>query len=171
MPSNGFSLGIQPIGEIDNFFLKVITGSFLGELSIKTFILPPLKSPEYAFNKRKIQYDAGLIINRMEKMKFPECTKVIGIIDADLFIPVFSYVLGEARMKGRCAIISLFRLENNPERMAKVALHEFGHLMNLKHCQEKGCVMKFSNNVEQLDSNFSFFCEYCIDQLNYLLKK
>ena len=167
MGRDDFCIGIQPIGEIDPVYLKVIAGSFLGELGIRSLVLPPLVSPEYAFDKRRIQYDAGIIINRLETMKFKGCRVVISLVDADLFIPVFSYVLGEARMGGNCALVSLYRLHASPERAVKVAFHEFGHLMNLDHCHETNCVMKFSKNVEQLDSTSGIFCRYCLDEIKY----
>ena len=150
--------------------LKIIAGSFLGELRIRSIILPSLALPEYAFDKRRIQYDAGRIINKLETMTFNGCSTVIALMDADLFIPVFSFVLGEARMGGRCALVSVCRLRNNPERAAKVAFHEFGHLMNLDHCHEKTCVMRFSKNIEQLDSISGIFCKYCLDHITYMMK-
>lgn len=171
MSQDGFCIGIQPVGEIDPVILKIIAGSFLGELRVRSLILNALADPEYAFDKRRIQYDAGIIINRLEAMKFKGCNTVIAIVDADLFIPVFSFVLGEARMGGRCALVSLYRLQNNPERAVKVALHEFGHLMNLDHCHEKTCVMKFSKNIEQLDSVSNIFCTYCLDNIKYMIKR
>lgn len=162
-----FRIGIQPIGEFDPVYLKVIAGSFLGELRLSSRVLPSLVSPEYAFDKRRIQYDAGIIIDRLETMEFEGCNVVIALVDADLFIPVFSYVLGEARMGGNRALVSLYRLQTSPERAVKVAFHEFGHLMNLDHCHEKNCVMKFSKNVEQLDSTSGIFCKYCLDEIKY----
>ncbi len=163
-----FCLGIQPVGEIDPVYLKIIAGSFLGELRIKSVILPCLDPPEYAFDKRRIQYNAGTMINQLEQMKFKECNKVIALVDADLFIPVFSFVLGEARIGGTSALVSFYRLQKNPGRAAKVALHEFGHLMNLDHCRHS-CVMKFSKNIEQLDSIPAIYCNYCLDHIRYMI--
>jgi archaemetzincin len=167
MSRDDFCIGIQPVGEVDLGDLKIIAGSFLGELRLKSFILPPLDTPEYAFDKRRIQYDAGTIIGRLEATEFEAFDKIIALVDADLFIPVFSFVLGEARMGGRCALVSTFRLQKNPGRSVKVALHEFGHLMHLVHCHDESCVMKFSKNIEQLDSNSGIFCSYCLDQISY----
>ena len=171
MSLDGFSIGIQPVGEINPVYLKILAGSFLGELRIRTIILPPLDHPEYAFDKRRIQYNAGTIISRLETMEFKGCNVVLALIDADLFIPVFSFVLGEARMGGKCALVSLFRLQENPARVAKVGLHEFGHLMNLDHCHDKTCVMKFSKDLIQLDSISGIFCKYCLDQINYAIRQ
>ncbi|OQY01881.1 MAG: hypothetical protein B6I26_02640 [Desulfobacteraceae bacterium 4572_130] len=171
MNLNSFCLGIQPVGKIDPIYLKTIAGSFLGGLGMKSLILPSLAHPEYAFDKRRVQYDAGIIINKLETMKFKGCNTVIALVDADLFIPVFSFVLGEAKMGGKCALISLYRLRKNPARAVKVAIHEFGHLMNLDHCHEKTCVMRFSKNIEQLDLISDIFCKYCLDTIKYMIKK
>jgi archaemetzincin len=171
MNMDGFCLGIQPVGEIDPGYLKIIAGSFLGELRINSLILPALAQPEYAFDKRRIQYNAGTIISRLELMEFKGCNTVIALMDADLFIPVFSFVLGEARMGGKCALVSLFRLQGNLSGIVKVALHEFGHLLGLDHCHEKTCVMKFSKNIVQLDSISAMFCKYCLDQIKYSIRK
>ncbi len=166
-----FCIGILPVGEIEPLYLKIIAGSFLGELSAKALILPPLPHPDYAFDKRRLQYNAGTMINQLETQPFKGCSKVIALVDGDLFIPVFSFVLGEARMGGTSALVSLYRLQKNPVRVAKVALHEFGHLMSLDHCHEKKCVMKFSKDIEQLDSISGIFCNYCRDQIRYAIKK
>jgi len=171
MNQDGFCLGILPVGEIEPLYLKIIAGAFLGELRINTLILPSQAHPEYAFDKRRLQYNAGTLINQLETHAFSGCSKVIALVDGDLFIPVFSFVLGEARMGGSCALVSLYRLQESPARAAKVALHEFGHLMNLDHCHEKRCVMKFSKNIEQLDSISNIFCNYCLDQIRYTIRQ
>ncbi|MBU0972895.1 MAG: zinc metallopeptidase [Proteobacteria bacterium] len=169
--NQGFCIGILPVGEIDPLYLKIIAGAFLGELHTKTLILSPLSHPDYAFDKRRLQYNAGTMINQLETHGFKGCNKVIALVDEDLFIPVFSFVLGEARMGGSCALVSLYRLEKKPARAAKVALHEFGHLMNLDHCHEKKCVMNFSKDIEQLDSISNIFCNYCLDQIRYAIRQ
>lgn len=171
MDRDGFCLGLQPVGEIDPVHLKILAGSFLGELGLRTRILPGLARPDHAFDKRRIQYDAGMIINQLEAMEFQGCHAVIAFMDADLFIPVFSFVLGEARMGGNRALVSIYRLQGNHAGIVKVALHEFGHLMGLDHCHETACVMRFSKNIEQLDAISNMFCDYCLDQIRYAIRK
>ena len=169
MDQNYFNVGIQPVGEIDQIYLKAVAGSLIGELGVRTRILPVLEHPSYAFDKRRIQYNAGFIIKKLEAMEFSGITKVIALIYADLFIPVFSFVLGEARMGGRCALVSLARLKQDSTRTVKVAMHEFGHLMNLGHCMEEGCVMNFSKNIERLDMVSTGFCRFCLENIRYRL--
>jgi archaemetzincin len=94
----------------------------------------------------------------------------------DLFIPILSYVFGEARQGGRCALVSTWRLKKNRdgtraplpllmERAGKVALHELGHLYNLFHCMDERCLMYFSGGLEDLDSAPLYFCRYCATYL------
>ena len=118
--------------------------------------------------------------NMMSALSFniwnPDCLrsvdKVIGILDVDLFVPVFTHVFGEARQGGRVALISIFRLRENPmdtindsaialERAAKVALHELCHLYDLTHCESRQCLMHFSGNLSDLDQIPLSFCRYC----------
>ena len=137
-----------------------------------TQTLPPLKNPEYAFDERRYQYDAGIIIEALESMDFKNYEKVIGVLNLDLFIPIFTHVFGEAKQGGKFALVSLFRLGENPdgsiptsgliyERAAKVVLHELGHLFNLLHCDNKRCLMHFSGCVNELDEKPYYLCEYC----------
>ena len=77
-----------------------------------------------------------------------------------------------AKQAGMHALVSLFRLDegsegHNPsspllfERVAKVALHELGHLFNLFHCQHKNCLMHYSGGLADLDECPLYFCRYC----------
>lgn len=160
-------MGILPIGHMDETYAKGVAAALLGELNIRGIVLKSLEHPAYAFNTRRIQYNAGMIIKQLESMKFPGINKVIALIDADLFIPVFSHVMGEARVGGRCALVSVFRLMESMERTVKVALHELGHLLSLGHCSKAECLMSFSKSIEQLDTRSSYFCDYCRSQIEY----
>ncbi|QTA85688.1 archaemetzincin [Desulfonema magnum] len=154
-------VGVVPVGEVPEIAPKVIASHFLGYLNLSADILPRLEHPEYAFDKRRCQYNAALIIKAFESEHFDSYDKVIGVFDVDLFVPLFTHVFGEARLGGKYAIISLFRLEKNLERAAKVALHEFGHLCHLEHCRDIKCLMHFSKGLEELDNTPLYFCKYC----------
>ena len=92
--------------------------------------------------------------------------------DLDIFAPILTYVFGEAKQGGKYALVSLYRLKKNPdgsglpqshllERVAKVALHELGHLFNLIHCMDERCLMHFSGRLQDLDRASLYFCSYC----------
>ena len=166
------TIGVVPFGAVDGIVLKSIAAHILGYLRIDTEIFSPLEYPGYAYDPRRLQYDAGAILKAFESASFQGCAKVIGVLDADLFVPILSYVFGEARQGGKCALVSLHRLRKNPdgaeasspvflERTAKVALHELGHLLNLTHCEDERCLMHFSGGIRDLDTAPPYFCRYC----------
>jgi archaemetzincin len=94
-----------------------------------------------------------------------------------LYVPVLTYVFGEAQLDGRCAVISFHRLDEtfygfppNPrlleERLHKEAVHELGHTYGLLHCQRYDCVMHSSMAVEEVDVRPINFCSECAVDVN-----
>ena len=172
MTSKKKSVGVIPLGNISEIALQAIAEHITGCFKLTTQILPPLEKPEYAIDERRLQYNAGIIIEAMEAMHVGSHDMLIGVIDKDLFIPIFTHVFGEARQGGTCGLVSLFRLAKNPdgssppkslihERAAKVALHELGHLLDLLHCEHKRCLMHFSGGIDEVDEMSLDLCEYC----------
>ena len=172
MTSKNISIGVIPLGNISEIALRVIANHIAGCFELTTQILSPMEPPDPAFDERRLQYNAGIIIEAMETMQFGNHDKVIGVLEKDLFIPTFTHVFGEARQGGLCGLVSLFRLTKNPdgstppksliyERAAKVALHELGHLLDLLHCDHKSCLMHFSGCVDEVDEMSLDLCEYC----------
>jgi len=166
------SVGVIPVGDVPENTLQVIADHITGRFKLAAEILPALEQPGYAFDERRLQYNAGMIIEAMEAMPFGNHDKVIGVLSQDLFIPIFTHVFGEARQGGKCGLVSLFRLMKNPDgstppdsllnkRAVKVALHELGHLLDLLHCEHKKCLMHFSGGVDELDDMSLELCEYC----------
>ena len=90
----------------------------------------------------------------------------------DLFVPVLTYVFGEAQLEGKAAVVSSFRLRDelyglpkNPdklkERLEKEAVHELGHTFSLIHCPNPRCVMYTSTYAEEIDFKSKDFCNSC----------
>lgn len=128
------------------------------------------------FNLARSQYSSSAIIERLEKDLSGDACKVLAVTGLDLYIPVLTFVFGEARLNGRCAVVSSYRLDNkfyglpdNPallsDRLIKEAIHELGHTFGLLHCHNPECVMKSSTYVEEIDFKSSRFCEKCLDKL------
>ncbi len=174
-------IGVLGVGEVPNTVLKVIAAHVTGYLNLRTEVLSPLAPPFYAQDPVRAQYDAAKILARLESMPFPNHGKVIGILNADLFVPIFTHVFGEARQGGRVALISIYRLGNPPgfappshvvlERAAKIALHELGHLFNQTHCEDTRCLMHFSGSLEDLDHTAFDFCRYCTASFRLQLRR
>ena len=165
-------IGLLAIGEVPKDVLKVIAAHITGYLNLNTEILPSLEHPTYAYDPRRQQYDAGIILSTLESTLTHDQEKIIGVLSVDLFVPIFTHVFGEAREGGKYAVVSMHRLNGMSsnrkpllpqtlERTAKVALHEVGHLLNRVHCQDSHCVMHFTGRVENLDKIPPYFCRYC----------
>ncbi len=90
----------------------------------------------------------------------------------DLFVPVLTFVFGEAQVNGKAAVVSSYRLRDelyglpkNPkrlkERLEKEAIHELAHTFGLIHCRNPECVMHSYTYAEEVDFKSKDFCSSC----------
>jgi archaemetzincin len=128
--------------------------------------------PEEAFDSSRGQYNSTEILAQLLGETAGSDANVLGIAGVDLFIPILTYVFGEAQLAGRAAVVSTYRLDNalyglpaNPrlllDRLAKEAVHELGHNRGLVHCHRAMCVMRSSTYVEDIDLKSAQFCASC----------
>jgi archaemetzincin len=173
MKSSKSRIGIVALGEVPELVPQSIAAHIQGILHVDVDVLPPLPLPSSAFDQGRLQYSASRMLQHLETLSISPWDKIMGVLDRDLFVPIFTYVLGEAQQGGKHALVSLHRLKtqevkNVPSalsllmgRTAKVALHELGHLYNLHHCMEPRCLMHFSGSLRDLDETFLDYCSYC----------
>jgi len=125
-----------------------------------------------AFDPNRIQYNSSLILRQLIMKPPPDAEKILGVLDVDLFIPILTFVFGEAQLKGIGAAVSTHRLHNRfyglPEnreattdRLLKEAVHELGHTFGLIHCSQPKCVMNSSTYVENIDQKPAELCPLC----------
>jgi archaemetzincin len=129
--------------------------------------------PRHAFDARRRQHASKVILQWLLEAG-PRGGKVLGITDRDLFIPILTYVFGEAQLGGTAAVVSTARLVEDVqllgpevlvERLAKEAVHEVGHAFGLVHCGTPGCVMGRSPAVREVDEKSSELCAECRERL------
>jgi archaemetzincin len=136
-------------------------------------VLPPRERPEFAYMATRRQFDATKIIAALASETGGAPFK-FGIIRHDICVPILTHVYGESQIGGRAAVVSSHRLfDSQPdvvyERMAKISIHEMGHLIGLNHCWELGCLMRFSTQIEQLDQLPMSFCSACTFEFQRVL--
>jgi archaemetzincin len=165
-------IGVFPVGEVPALAVEVIAANITAYYKFPADILPMRPIPESAFDRVRLKYNAGILINEFDALDFDGYSKIVGVISRDMFIPIFNYVYGQAVQGGSLALISLFRLSRNAdgstppasqflERAAKIALHEIGHLFNLFHCNDTKCIMHFSGVIEDLNKIPFYLCRDC----------
>jgi archaemetzincin len=132
--------------------------------------------PRHAFDPRRRQHASGAILRWLVESG-PDGGKVLGVTDRDLFIPILTYVFGEAQLGGKAAVVSTARLLEDVdrfgprllvERLAKEAVHEVGHAFGLVHCGTAACVMSRSPAVREVDEKTSELCDECRARLHEL---
>ena len=128
---------------------------------------------ELAYDPSRGQYNSTQILERLLSGPVADGDKVLGVTCVDLFIPILTFVFGEAQLGGAAALVSFHRLRNEiyglptdhaqfTSRLAKEAIHELGHTFGLVHCADQRCVMRSSTYVEQIDLKSSMFCRSCL---------
>jgi len=131
----------------------------------------PVPEPEAAFAPARGQWLAAEFLKRLLP-RAPAGERVLGVTERDLFVPVLSFVYGQAQLEGRAAVVSLARLR--PEfhglppddavlarRAATEAVHEVGHTFGLVHCLDRRCPMSLSIDLPDLDRKTAELCPGC----------
>jgi archaemetzincin len=125
----------------------------------------------FARDQRRGQFHSTAILDQLERTT-DTGARVLGVGACDLYVPVLTFVFGEARLDGNCAVVSTARLAEEfyglpaspallRQRLVKEAVHELGHTFGLRHCPDWRCVMTSSHAVERLDVKTAEFCSRC----------
>ncbi len=133
----------------------------------------PWFDPEVAFDPSRGQYHSTRFLELLLADPGETGFRALAVTSVDLFIPVLTYVFGEAQLEGRAAVISIHRLRPDSyglpadpvllgTRTVKEAVHELGHTYGLVHCQDPACVMHASTYAEEIDTKSQHFCEDCL---------
>lgn len=131
---------------------------------------------QQAYDNSRRQYNSTALLAQLLTLNLTPCDKIIAVADVDLFIPILTFVFGEAQLDGSAAVVSTHRLSNQfygieedtilkRERLEKEIVHELGHTFGLYHCHQFECVMRSSTYVEEIDLKRVGMCEGCKELL------
>ncbi len=134
------------------------------------------------FDTTRRQFHSTMILKELLKKVPPKAEKALLVVDVDLFIPILTFVFGEAQLGGRVGIVSLARLRQEfyglpphpallHRRLIKEIKHELGHTFGLIHCSQRECVMSVAHNVLAVDQKGMNLCRGCKDFLLKVLKR
>jgi archaemetzincin len=165
---------VQPVGtEIALGFLDELAAALARVFRVSCHVETAPLDARFAFDKLRGQYHSTAILLKLLGAGPEEAgARILGVTELDLFVPVLTFVFGEAQLAGHSALVSLHRLREEfyglpakpdllRERAAKEAVHELGHTLGLRHCPDWRCVMASTHAVERLDLKSAEFCTRC----------
>jgi archaemetzincin len=172
MTSKKKIIAVQPLGSVSEAALKVVAASLQEVYQIQTEVFPNQSVPDEAYNPHRGQHNCYPILKFLRRLMPEHAIKTMGVTDVDLFIPILTYVFGEAELGGEATVISTWRLtrgagedpvleEKVLDRAAKIAVHELAHTFRLQHCREDGCIMGSFPALGSIDERPIEFCRYC----------
>lgn len=171
---------IVPLAPVNEDLVRTVAGPVGSVFRTEVTVEPPLRSAmERTYDLSRGQYNSTDLI-RVLLDRYPAGPeKVLGVAGADLFVPVLTYVFGEAQLSGTAAVMSVYRLDDalygleaDPvklfERTLKECVHELGHTFGLLHCRDYDCAMHASTTVDDIDLKGAGLCTSCLQQIGAL---
>jgi len=133
---------------------------------------PSLVVPKSAFDESRGQFVSEEVLMALRRVTVTHPNgRVLGVMAADAYARDLNFVFGQAELGGNYAVIYLTRLTPGVNsrglavRALKEAVHELGHTLGLKHCDNRACVMSFSNTIADTDAKDWRFCSSCREKL------
>jgi len=165
-------LHLLPLGPVDGSLLVELRHGLATAFNVRCEIIRRPVDPEFAFHPERMQYHSTEFLERLRAEVGTDCWRLLGVSQLDLFMPILTFVFGEAQINDKCAVVSVHRLRQEfyglppdkvrvQDRLLKEAVHELGHTLGLMHCRDYGCAMAASHSVEWIDIKGREFCAEC----------
>ena len=171
------SIWLLPLGNADHDLLKDLCFPLRETFRSPVEVVESAIQLEDFHDESRGQYNSTSILLHLKQRHSslsPDTNypTLLAVVAYDLFIPILTYVFGEAELGGGRAVVSYYRLKNERyglppdpgllnDRLCKEACHELGHAYGLVHCHVQECVMHTSTYVEDIDLKSSTFCATC----------
>ena len=162
-------------GPPDEEMLEIVRLHVSDEFGTTVTLRWPAARPAGTFDVRRGQHSSRELLRWLVGRLPAGGSTVLGITNVDLFIPILTFVFGEAQLQGHAAVVSYARLAapGDPalttRRLAREAVHELGHTFGLVHCggiagngrEAAPCVMTRSASVRGVDLKSTRLCPDC----------
>jgi archaemetzincin len=171
-PPRVTSLQLAAIGSVEPNILHHAGRSLRAGLGIAVHDAVSIPIPLDAFDPVRGQYGAVALLRAATGACPAPPVRLIALTEVDLYIPMLTFVFGQAQLGGCVGVVSLARLR--PEfyalraddailykRLTKELLHESGHLFGLVHCTDRRCPMSLSTSILEVDMKTDTYCPAC----------
>jgi archaemetzincin len=187
------AIHLLPLGNVDHDLLHAMAQPLGRAYHAEVSVITQALSLDSFYDEQRNQFNSTAILLSLKRQialrpsamhagkpvshRHPHTNIYLGIAADDLFIPVLTYVFGEAELGGNVAVASYYRLQNElyglpanrdllTERLLKEAMHEVGHAFGLRHCSSIECVMRTSTYVEDIDLKPPSLCSLCAQRIS-----
>jgi len=168
---------LLPVGKVERSLLDELRSGISRQLKVRCEFSAVELDPILAYHAERQQFHSSEILQAMHALVRPADCHLLGVAGVDLYIPILKYVFGEAQLGGPCALVSFHRLRQEfyglerddallKERLLKECIHELGHTLDLRHCQDYRCAMASAHAVEWIDLRETALCESCLAQVD-----
>jgi archaemetzincin len=177
MQEGGSAIALWWIGEgrADDEMLEAVRLHVAEEFGGTVALHVPQQRPAGTLDVRRGQHSSREMLRWLLARAPADGTRLLGITNVDLFIPILTFVFGEAQLEGQAAVVSYARLVDADDpgvttrRLAREAVHELGHTFGLVHCigtagaagDAGPCVMSRAASVRAVDAKSTRLCPDC----------
>lgn len=166
------NITLVSVGYIEEIFLKSVVEAADTEFGLPVSVREGFIDITEFYDPTRRQYNGSKLLREIDTLFASDSTKTIGLFSIDLFIPILTFIFGQAYLNGRSGIASYYRLSNERygisgdkkivlQRFQKEVIHELGHTFGLVHCHTPACVMRSSTYVEDIDQKDVNICNHC----------
>jgi|WetSurMetagenome_2_1015567.scaffolds.fasta_scaffold115062_1 archaemetzincin len=171
------NITLVSVGYIEEIFLRSVVEAAGREFCMPVTVREGFIDITEFYDPTRRQYNGSKLLKEIDTLFASDASKTIGLFSIDLFIPILTFIFGQAYLNGRSGIASYYRLSNERygmsgnnkiiiQRFQKEVIHELGHTFGLVHCHMPTCVMRSSTYVEDIDQKDISICSHCRSILN-----
>lgn len=171
------NITLVSFGYFEELFLKNIAEAVRQEFLFSVYLKEGHLDLSEFYDPGRRQYNGTKLLKEVDSSFSFDSGKTLGLFNVDLYIPILTYIFGQAYLNGRTGIASLYRLSNERygmntddkcilDRLKKEVIHELGHTFGLIHCHIPTCVMRSSTYVEDIDQKGIGLCLKCKEEFN-----
>jgi archaemetzincin len=178
-------IGIQPLGDIADREVDSVKSALEKMYGFEVLVLKnkDLYQPAYT-TRRTPRYRADTLLNWLSRECPSHVDMVVGLTNKDISWTKFKEgtmeikepqsqyidfgIFGLGSVGGKACILSSNRLRQNVttekfyKRLSRIACHEVGHVLGLKHCPTKQCLMNDANeSIKTIDNSTGDLCAKC----------
>lgn len=164
-------VAILPLNSVSQIELNFAEKTLREQFNVDVRIMDECPLPRSYYNYEREQWDADKLLGLLFDMLPDDCSRIVGVLDADMFGAGRTFVFGYAHLRDGVAVYSVARLREEwygrasdlklqQSRSFRCIVHEVGHTFGNPHCEEN-CVMHSVCQVDSLDALDTTYCDAC----------